>query len=161
MTNPCGGNKFLRKKVEYAYLTIRPNPEKYVEGDQVLPGIIFTLQRSYLEPYPLIHVTETEYFKTRGATVQSRKQYAYTYNALGQIKSVRRTESDGTGMFERTQYVSDLSSTEQNSGVYATMIAKNVLNLPLKVWKTVTDGKTDPNRPGVGETELRIAEDPV
>ena len=62
-------------------------------------------------------------------------------------------------MFERTQYVSDLSSTEQNSGVYATMIAKNVLNLPLKVWKTVTDGKTDPNRPGFGETELRIAED--
>ena len=153
------GNKFLRKKVEYAYLTDTTEfRRKYVESVK-FAGDYFYVQRSYLEPYPLDHVTETEYFKTGGATVQSRKQYAYTYNALGQIKSVRRTESDGTGMFERTQYVSDLSSTEQNSGVYATMIAKNVLNLPLKVWKTVTDGKTDPNRPGFGETELRIAED--
>ena len=156
----AAGNRFLRKRVEYAYLTDTAEfQRKYVESVK-LAGDYFYVQRSYLDPYPLDHVTETEYFKiSEGTTAQSQQKYSYTYNLLGQIKSVRRTESDGTETLERIQYVSDLSSAMQKSGVYAIMIAKNVLNLPLKVWKTVTDGKIDPNRPGVGETELRIAED--
>lgn len=50
--------------MEYAYLTDTTEfRRKYVESVK-FAGDYFYVQRSYLEPYPLDHVTETEYFKT-------------------------------------------------------------------------------------------------
>lgn len=148
---------FLRKKVEYEYETDALKfPRKYVESVK-LAGDYFYVKRSYLQSFPLKTVTETEYSETTGFS-GLKIQYSYSYNALGQIARVRRSESDGTGAVERVKYVSDLTSAEQKSGIYATMIAANILNLPLRAWKAIANGLINPNRPDMGENELRTAE---
>ena len=146
----------LQKKVTFSY--DRSKNRKFVESVKYAASY-FYVQRSYLETYPLVRVTTTDYMPNFG-TVMTREE-SYTYNDLGQTVCTRKQESDGSESRTYVTYVSDLNAAEKTalpgqSAVYDAMQAYNILNKPIyvKVSKTISLG----DRPGATGEQLVGAE---
>lgn len=123
----------LQKKVTFSY--DRSKNRKFVESVKYAASY-FYVQRSYLETYPLVRVTTTDYMSDTN-TVMTREK-SYTYNDLGQTICTRSQESDGSESRTYVTYISDLSAAEKTalpgqSAVYDAMQTYNILNKPIYV----------------------------
>jgi YD repeat protein len=146
----------LQKKVTFSY--DRSKNRKFVESVKYAASY-FYVQRSYLETYPLVRVTTTDYMSDTN-TVMTREK-SYTYNDLGQTICTRSQESDGSESRTYVTYVSDLSAAEKTalpgqSVVYDMMRDSNVLNKPIYVKRSKTIPL--PDRPGATGEQLVGAE---
>lgn len=146
----------LQKKVTFSY--DRSKKRKFVESVKYAASY-FYVQRSYLETYPLVRVTTTDYMSDTN-TVMTREK-SYTYNDLGQTICTRSQESDGSESRTYVTYVSDLSAAEKTalpgqSAVYDMMRDSNVLNKPIYVKRSKT--VLLPDRPGTTGEQLVGAE---
>ena len=146
----------LQKKVTFSY--DRSKNRKFVESVKYAASY-FYVQRSYLETYPLMRVTTTDYMSDTN-TVMTREK-SYTYNDLRQTICTRSQESDGSESRIYVTYVSDLSAAEKTalpgqSVIYDMMRDSNVLNKPIYVKRSKTIPL--PDRPGATGEQLVGAE---
>ena len=156
-TSYYNNDNILQKHITFTY--DKSKNRKFVESVKYAASY-FYVQRSYLETYPLVRVTTTEYVPNSGDGAMTREQ-SYTYNALGQTICTSTEESTGAKSMTYITYVSDLSSAEETAlpgqlAVYNAMRARNILNKPIYVKRSKTVTLAD--RPGTMGEQLVGAE---
>lgn len=119
------------KEITWDYNTTYPAQRRYVESVKKAADLYY-IQRTFLESFPLIGVSQTEY-PDHGDPVATR--VSYDYNSKGQVIKQTRFCSDGSKESIYTKYVNDVWVSLESD--YYKMIQQNVVNLPLSTQKTL------------------------
>lgn len=120
----------ILKEIKNSYDLLKTR--KFVESVKFAADY-FYIQRSYLESFPLIKTTVTDYLDPINPI---KTETLYEYNTLGQISCVKRTGSDGAISSGYTSYVSDIIPSKRTA-VQNTMMTVNCLNMPISTKTTL------------------------
>ena len=142
MTSYYNDQSQLVKRIVNTYNTLKER--RFIESVRYAADQ-FYIHRSYLESYPLLSQQTTIYVP--GETQSLTTKQSYSYNSLGQLTGIVQLESDGSEIRDSILYVSDLAPAQRTS-VHTAMLARNVLDLPIKRFKTTRQTSTIPGRPG-------------
>ncbi|MBX2924079.1 MAG: hypothetical protein KF746_17905 [Chitinophagaceae bacterium] len=140
------GTNTLKKSVTYTYAT---DPNRYTQNvavvnivstaDQAMSRLglelglsyfgsafIFSIIHSYeVYTFPVYLEQETQTSYENGSTIQQITQYQYNSEKLRSV--VTTTSSNGAVIKSEIKYPKDI-----NTGIYATMVTKNMLNFPVE-----------------------------
>lgn len=140
------GNNTLKKSISYSYAT---DPNRYTQNvavvniastaDQALArlglelglayfnnGLYFSIIHSYeVYTFPVYLEQETQTSYENGNTVQQTTQYQYNGEKLR--SAITTINSSGAVLKSEIKYPKDI-----NTGIYATMVSKKMLNFPIE-----------------------------